>query len=51
MEEKPVKENYGYIPADSTEAEPGWAIEGGEEAYYRDLKAWGEHNTNEAIPT
>lgn len=30
---KPNKIDYGYNPADGPEDEPGWAIEGGEEAF------------------
>ncbi len=39
---KPKKEDYGYVPPDNPFLEPGWFIDGGEEAYDKALEAWEE---------
>ena len=43
---KPTMEKYGYIGANSFDAESGWVYEDGEKKYYEDLKKWEEENTN-----
>jgi len=41
MESKPNKEEYGWRTQSEFNPEPsGWMIEGGEEAYYEELKKW-----------
>lgn len=45
--EKPIKEDYGFESSNTYDEMSGWAIEGGEEAYYKAYADWVAFNDME----
>lgn len=44
-QEKPIKENYGWVESTGFDSEPsGFMLEGGEEAYEEAMEKWEEYN-------
>lgn len=46
---KPQMRDFGFVHADHYELEGGWAIEGGEEAYWKAWQEWTKQEREKEI--